>query len=648
MNRLVVAVVVGALVGAAVVFFLRGEAPAATPHADPGLTGAAPAPAAPAGDGLYVSPSRPGLIVTTTRDGQPLPGVRVELFRAEHDLIDEGHAWRPAGDERTDDAARASFPALAGRHLVIGTAADGARAVEIFDVGRAALSTHLVLTFGGLRRLEGRVVDAKTKQPVPNATVRADPGEERSVPVAIAQTDGFGRFGLELPPSELWRVEASAPGWVSVEPELVKGTQTRVELSLERGVKIDGLVLGDDGAPIASAAVRAEPGDVRLSSDGRGAFTFFARAGPLSVHAVATDGRQGLARLVTAPETERASVQLVLTSGFTLQGVVRGESGADVRVLAEPDSVEVAAMLTGPDGRFEAKGLPKGRYSVKAQKGPGRRASAVGLELPGAGPVELTLSPAGRVTGQVVDEAQNPIGGATVRMTLPRGMHELERTATTGDDGRFDFDELLPSELVLQAHLGEVSSEETPTYVGPGATATLNLVLAAQGRLVGTVTSDNVEEIFLRGQLFKQTVPVAQRRFEVLLAPGHYTVMVLMRDHYVTNTTVDIRGGEVTTVTVSTETDDDGGVPEHWAMMHPELGSGLSFENSPGGVRVDFLMSDCPAARAGVKLGDLVLSIDGEPTRDARDAFERVRVPNGEALSLVVRRDGVDLPVTVK
>ncbi|MFZ5446911.1 MAG: PDZ domain-containing protein, partial [Myxococcota bacterium] len=82
--------------------------------------------------------------------------------------------------------------------------------------------------------------------------------------------------------------------------------------------------------------------------------------------------------------------------------------------------------------------------------------------------------------------------------------------------------------------------------------------------------------------------------------------------------------------------------------MHPELGSGLSFENSPGGVRVDFLMSGCPAATAGVQVGDLVVSIDGEPTRDARDAFARVRRPSGAELSLVVRREGRDLPLTIK
>ena len=83
--------------------------------------------------------------------------------------------------------------------------------------------------------------------------------------------------------------------------------------------------------------------------------------------------------------------------------------------------------------------------------------------------------------------------------------------------------------------------------------------------------------------------------------------------------------------------------------MHPELGSGISFENSLGGVRVDFLMSDCPAAKAGVLIGDLVLAIDGEPTRDALDAFARVRKPSdGTTLDFQVRRDGKDLKLTLR
>jgi C-terminal processing protease CtpA/Prc len=60
-------------------------------------------------------------------------------------------------------------------------------------------------------------------------------------------------------------------------------------------------------------------------------------------------------------------------------------------------------------------------------------------------------------------------------------------------------------------------------------------------------------------------------------------------------------------------------------------------------------MSDCPAAKAGVLLGDLVVAIDGEATRDALDAFARVRKPSdGSTLDFLVRRQGQDFKLTLR
>ena len=52
--------------------------------------------------------------------------------------------------------------------------------------------------------------------------------------------------------------------------------------------------------------------------------------------------------------------------------------------------------------------------------------------------------------------------------------------------------------------------------------------------------------------------------------------------------------------------------------------------------------------KAGVQLGDLVISIDGVPVRDSVDAFARVNKRAGETLTLVVRRNGADVPLTLR
>jgi hypothetical protein len=349
-----------------------------------------------------------------------------------------------------------------------------------------------------------------------------------------------------------------------------------------------------------------------------------------------------------------------------LNGLVRDAKGAvphaDVRILAEPESLEVAAFDTDRDGHFTAKGLPPGRYSVRAQQGLGRRATAVGIELPGPQPVELVLQDAGRVVGVVNDGSGHPVEGAEVTLRWSRWLAEVARTARTGADGHFEFDDVLPSEVSVQARYDDLVSDEQDPYVAPGATVELVLVTAAQGRLAGTVTGAPVERLMVRAELHGGefiAVDQTSRHFEKLLAPGTYHVFAEVKGppgghdfQFLELQLVEIRGGELTTITVDVPADqkEATAIPGHKNFkMHPELGSGISFENSPGGVRVDFLMSDCPAAVAGVKLGDLVVAIDGETTKDALDAFARVRKPSdGTTMDFLVRREGQDLKLTLR
>ena len=299
---------------------------------------------------------------------------------------------------------------------------------------------------------------------------------------------------------------------------------------------------------------------------------------------------------------------------------------------------------------------------MRAQQGAGRRATVVGLELPGAAPVELVLSSAGHITGVVNDGDGRPAEGAQVTVRWPEGLSEARRTAQTAADGRFEFDDLFPAEVTVQAQWDDLVSEETGTYVAPGATVDLVLVAAPQGRLVGTVTGPMIDKVMVRndrpgGEFIE--VAKSDRRFEKLLPPGTYGIFAEVKSdktnefEFIESITATVRAGQTTTVVLevpeAVAQPGDGGVRAHRGFdMHPELGSGLSFENSPGGVRVDFLMSDCPAAKAGVLIGDLVLAIDGQALSNALEAFARVRKPSGSTLDFQVRRDGKDLQLTLR
>ncbi len=79
------------------------------------------------------------------------------------------------------------------------------------------------------------------------------------------------------------------------------------------------------------------------------------------------------------------------------------------------------------------------------------------------------------------------------------------------------------------------------------------------------------------------------------------------------------------------------------------LGIEVTMEN--GVVKVVSPIDDTPAAHAGLKPGDLVVQIDGEPVQgmSLNDAVERMRGPIGSEIKLTIKREGRDpFDVTMK
>lgn len=652
MRQVLLAVAIGVLVGGALFAWSRREPTSAT--AAPQPTSAvpdAPRQADPALARVFESPTRPGLIVTVKRGTEPVSGARVEVLRDDFELARNDRRWRAIGGEQTDEQGHALFPVAAGHFLAFAKDAAGAQAASEFDVAVAGGATEVTLTLGATEKLTGTALAAGTRNPVGGASVEVHLSDRRSVVVARGTADALGRFSLDVPKLDHYWLEGRGPGFLPSGIELASLDKPH-DLELTRGAQLEGLVTSADGTPVADATVRLAPGEETWTSDREGRFNALVAPGNVSVHALAVDGRQALTR--TATQLDRpARVTLVLEGGNELRGVVhaRGAAAVEVHVLAEPDDLEVAlitatATATTPgDFAFSAKGLPPGRYSVRAQQGQGRRATAVGLELPGAPAVDLTLAGSGAVRG-VVTNGEAPLENVTVELTFARGMNEVPRTARTGPDGAFAFDDLLPAEVGLRAHDGSLVSAEEEVYVAPESVVERNLTLAEQGRLVGQVDGE-AEKVMIGGPTSNTRVDVANGRFEALLSPGSYRIYVLEGEVFSDVADATVRAGEITHVMLNT-VPMDAGVRKHQLEMHPEVGSGLSFENAAGGVRVDFLMADCPAAKAGVLIGDVVVSIGDEGVRDALDAFAKVRRPAGQALTMQVRRDGKDLLLTLR
>lgn len=80
--------------------------------------------------------------------------------------------------------------------------------------------------------------------------------------------------------------------------------------------------------------------------------------------------------------------------------------------------------------------------------------------------------------------------------------------------------------------------------------------------------------------------------------------------------------------------------------------AGLWLTKDNGTTIVDFVIKDSPAERAGIKEGDLVVKINGQPTKDLllRDIREMLKVSDGKKVSLTINSDEEekDIELTLK
>jgi carboxyl-terminal processing protease len=79
-------------------------------------------------------------------------------------------------------------------------------------------------------------------------------------------------------------------------------------------------------------------------------------------------------------------------------------------------------------------------------------------------------------------------------------------------------------------------------------------------------------------------------------------------------------------------------------------GLGIEVTMEDGVVKVVTPIDDTPAARAGIRAGDRIVQLDGEPIMGLtlNEAVERMRGPINTQITLTIERTGVPEPITVK
>ncbi|HUG53315.1 MAG TPA: carboxypeptidase regulatory-like domain-containing protein [Vicinamibacteria bacterium] len=383
--------------------------------------------------------------------------------------------------------------------------------------------------------LEGGVLDTQTRAPVARVRLTVEDGAR----TFTAQTGPDGRYQVRgLLPQQAYRVRADGPRYTPYVREgvrLAAGETLRLDVPLTRAASLSGRVLDEGGAPIPGALGRIVPSSGGAAGAGR---TRAARASGRLVFRTASDGTFQAPRLlagedqrltVVHPEYEAKTtgglslppgsartIEIVLRRGLALRGRVRDEAGRPVaEALVElgsgRGSRSAAARFlgraaaaaarpratTGPDGRFELRGLREGDYSLTVSKEgfADHRLDRVPIDAARRDPLDITLAAGAAIRGTVLRRDGRPAEGYRVR-AVPRdsagpGLGPVSLSGSgevrpTDADGGFSLEGLRAGDTYDLVVLGPDGTRTRREGVS-APTTDVEVVVAGPGRIAGRV-----------------------------------------------------------------------------------------------------------------------------------------------------------------
>jgi hypothetical protein len=603
--------------------------------------------------------------VVAKASGAPVAGAHVDISP----LGSNGDSGRAV----TDDTGHFSVSGLApGSYDVVVNAPGFTQLVRRGPTVVPGERFSLEFQLTGTGTVEGHVRDTDG-QPVAGARVTGGTrwgGWMGSTP-AETLTDAGGGYRLEgLATGRVYisaRREGAALG--TTQPvEVTEGGLARVDFTLEGTGTVEGVVRAVSG-PLPSEPLSVTvfpqtqngPGTAsfhRTEVDAAGDFRLTLPAGSYRMHVFALERRtlspqQPKLVQVEAGRTVRAELTWQEDSRDTngVQGIVLEPDGtpsprAYVSLTTASHS-RTMRTVSDEEGRFTLslpfqRGPPEASVTVSASNG-GRSGEVVGVK-PGEQGVVVKLRPAASLRGRVIRASGQPVKGFSLDvqpMSQGGGAPQGERQFQ-GD--RFELRDVpaAPVAVVVWTEDGaRGETQVTPTYGTPAEVLlTLKSTAGLRGRVVDEATREPIADafIFIEGERASNEGSGPDGRFVLEgLAAGQHTLRVSAGPFRRAERPVTLEEGQVLDV---------GDIS--LAAPNTRAGTIGAFVNLNGEELVIFqVIPGSPAARAGLRVGDTLLAVDGAPVTSGLEANQRLTGAPGSPVVLKVRRAGTEQTVSV-
>jgi hypothetical protein len=479
-------------------------------------------------------------------------------------------------------------------------------------------------------RLTGRVLDAD-RSLVSGTKVAINAESVLGRPLVI-RSDEEGRFEAELAPGEynLWHFESRTSTSVTI-----RDRDVHVELVERRegDATIRGLVVDTNGRPGANLDVNLFNGQGRDGDETDAAGRF--QIDRLKAGRFQLEIRDEMYRSVELMSKEHARIDLRPSEVREVKIVIEARDGTiSGRVLDSvgepaPDAFVIAfdgpgdftptvlmqdrgVVLTDPNGRFTIRDLPRRPHTVVAARPHGHRASKRGVAV-GAN-ITLTLMEPGSISG-TVKSGGTPATQAIIRIwNAMQG--EIAEKRLEGPIATWSF-KLAPDRYrILAEKNGRFASRTIDLAPGEnirGVELELTAGGLVTGRAVDAVNGAAIGGLDVHawsrfeGSSRAKTEADGSFRLEGV-PPGSMTIAI--------GDTYEGHGGHcgrALDVEVAIErTIDLGSVSLHRSRATPQRAIlGIRFRTDTKAVEISELMADLPAARSGLRVGDVIVSIDG-------------------------------------